>query len=208
MLGTENLKQLQKLFKSANGESDSEDDDAGIVGGAQQLGPGDIGSSSKPKLKKKLAENPEEHVKTSSYAPLEKQETTDPKTIEEWEKQLEAESENLLESRPAPEYKISYKQTVGTEDLFLQMSGKTPSTASCENMIVEVFLSDEIGVGIHHIDLTVQAQRVLVKSPKYYLDLQLPHKVDPDKGSAAWLSEEKILKLTLKMDREYDFVNF
>lgn len=38
MLGTENLKQLQKLFKSANGESDSEDDDAGIVGGAQQLG--------------------------------------------------------------------------------------------------------------------------------------------------------------------------
>lgn len=147
-------------------------------------------------------------MKTCSYAPLQKEQTTEPKTIEEFEKQLETECENLLESRPTPEYKISYKQTVGTEDLFLQMSGKTPSTSSCENMIVEVFLSDEIGVGIHHIDLTVQEQRILVKSPKYFLDLQLPHKVDPDKGNAAWLSEEKVLKLTLKMEREYDFVNF
>lgn len=172
------------------------------------LGPGDIGSSSKPKHKKKQNQNPEDHVKTCSYAPLQKEQTTEPKTIEEFEKQLETECENLLESRPTPEYKISYKQTVGTEDLFLQMSGKTPSTSSCENMIVEVFLSDEIGVGIHHIDLTVQEQRILVKSPKYFLDLQLPHKVDPDKGNAAWLSEEKVLKLTLKMEREYDFVNF
>lgn len=153
-------------------------------------------------------ENPDEHVKRCSYAPLQEQESTEPSTIEEWEKQQEDQCANLLESRPQPEYKISYKQTVGTEDLFLQLNGKTPSTASCENMIVEVFLTDEKGVGIHHIDLTVREQQILVKSPKYFLDLQLPHRIDPDKGNAAWLSKEKNLKLTLKMEREYDFVNF
>lgn len=38
MLGSDSLKQLQKLFKSANGESDSEDDERCNVGGAQQIG--------------------------------------------------------------------------------------------------------------------------------------------------------------------------
>ncbi|XP_065080444.1 dynein axonemal assembly factor 6 [Ochlerotatus camptorhynchus] len=209
MLGADGMKQLQKLLKSGNGESDSEDENEAFrAGGAQQLGPGDIGALKSAKQKKKHNEKPDEHVKSCSYAPLQKPESTGPNTIEEWEKQQEAECENLLESRPQPEYKISYKQTVGTEDLFLQMNGKTPSTASCENMIVEVFLTGEKGVGIHHIDLTVREQQVLVKSPKYFLDLQLPHRIDPDKGNAAWLSEEKILKLTLKMEREYDFVNF
>ncbi|XP_062552324.1 dynein axonemal assembly factor 6 isoform X2 [Armigeres subalbatus] len=200
MMNANSLKQLQSLFKSAAGESDSEEEDS--AGGAKQL------ATVKSKQNRKRNQNPEEHVKSCSYAPLQNAAISDPKTIEEWENQQEAECETLFETRHAPEYKISYKQTVGTEDLFLQMSGKNPSTASCENMIVEVFLSGEKGVGIHHIDLTVLEQRILVKSPKYYLDLQLPQKINPEKGNAAWLSEEKILKLTLKMEREYDFVNF
>lgn len=209
MLGADAMKQLQKLLKPGNGASDSEDEDETVRhGDAQHFGPGDIGPTKSSKQKKKHTENSEEHVKTCSYTPLPKLEPTGPKTLEEWEKQQETESANLLESRPQPEFKITYKQTVGTEDLFLQMNGKTPSTASCENMIVEVFLTDEKGVGIQHIDLAVREQRILVKSPKYFLDLQLPHRINPDKGNAAWLSDEKILKLTLKMEREYDFVNF
>jgi hypothetical protein len=33
-------------------------------------------------------------------------------------------------------YDIVFKQAVSSEDMFLQMGNKTPSTASCEDMVV------------------------------------------------------------------------
>ena len=42
----------------------------------------------------------------------------------------------LEDSRPQPEYDMVFKQSVGTEDVFLGMSMKNPTTASCENMLV------------------------------------------------------------------------
>lgn len=38
--------------------------------------------------------------------------------------------------RPQPDYDITYKQSVGTEDVFLGMGPKNPTTACCENMVV------------------------------------------------------------------------
>ena len=38
--------------------------------------------------------------------------------------------------RPCPDYDIIFKQAVGTEDVFLGMGLKNPSTACCENMVV------------------------------------------------------------------------
>lgn len=38
--------------------------------------------------------------------------------------------------RPQPDYDIIFKQSVGAEDVFLGMGGKTPATASCEGMVV------------------------------------------------------------------------
>ena len=118
------------------------------------------------------------------------------------------EVDNLdLDTRDRPRYSISYKQNVGTEDLFLQMSAKTPGTASCENMVIEIFLENET-VGIQGMDLNVDKTKISLKTPKYRLDLPLPHPTDPDRGNAAWLSDVKTLKLTLKLVREFDFVNF
>lgn len=42
--------------------------------------------------------------------------------------------------RMQPEYDIVYKQRVTTEDIYLQMGNKTPSTASCEDMVVKINL--------------------------------------------------------------------
>lgn len=39
--------------------------------------------------------------------------------------------------RPQPDYDMIFKQSVGTEDVFLGMGAKNPSTASCENMVVK-----------------------------------------------------------------------
>lgn len=42
--------------------------------------------------------------------------------------------------RIQPDYDISYKQKITTEDIFLQMGNKTPATASCEEMMVIILL--------------------------------------------------------------------
>jgi len=41
-------------------------------------------------------------------------------------------------------YEILYKQSVTTEDMFLQMGNKTPSTASCEDMVVSIGPCDTV----------------------------------------------------------------
>ncbi|XP_052868105.1 dynein axonemal assembly factor 6 [Anopheles cruzii] len=203
-LGSENIKMLQKLFKNTDDDSSEEE----IEQDGPQFGPGDIGEST-AKPKKKPVGDPAEHIAPSTYAPLEKPTETQPQTIEDWESQQQQDDGAVFESRKRPEYRVSYRQTVATEDIYLQMGCKSPSTASCESMVVDVFLTgDDSAIGIHHIELAVKEQRIVVATPKHRLDLVLPHRIDPDKGNAAWLSDEKTLRLTLRMVRELDFVNF
>ncbi|XP_035780401.1 dynein assembly factor 6, axonemal-like [Anopheles albimanus] len=208
LLGGESIKMLQKLFKT--GSDDSSDEEPQPDG--PQFGPGDIGEPvAKPSKKKITTVDPTEHITPCTYAPLQSSPAADPKpqTLEEWELQQQCEAEALFETRKRPEYRISYRQTVATEDIYLQMNCKSPSTASCENMIIDVDLTgEEDTIGIHHIELSVKEQGIVVATPKYRLDLMLPHRIDPDKGNAAWLSDVKTLRLTLRMVRELDFVNF
>uniref|UniRef100_A0A182MK71 PIH1D1/2/3 CS-like domain-containing protein n=1 Tax=Anopheles culicifacies TaxID=139723 RepID=A0A182MK71_9DIPT len=211
LLGSENIKLLQKLFKA--NEDDTSSDEEQPVTDVPQLGPGDIGEPTSVKPKRKPSNDLAEHVKPCTYAPLEAHSHPEvepqPQTLEEWEAQQLRQDVALLDSRKQPEYRISYRQTVATEDIYLQMNCKTPATASCENMIVEVLLtSEDDSVGIHQIELEVKDQQIIVGSPKHRLDLTLPHRINPDKGNAAWLSEQKTLRLTLTMVRELDFVNF
>lgn len=51
--------------------------------------------------------------------------------------------------------------------------------------------------------------RPLCFSPLYcsHLGLYLPHTVDHKSGKAKWLSEEELLEITLRIVREYDFLN-
>lgn len=48
---------------------------------------------------------------------------TSPKSIQEWEK-LQETDQDLLDNRKIPSYSISYKQSVKTEDIFLQVIKK------------------------------------------------------------------------------------
>ena len=127
-------------------------------------------------------------------------------SIEQWDEQ-QKKDEELLDSRKAPDYTITYKQVISTEDIYLQMGLKTPATSSCEDMIIEIKLPDEM-VGIDQMDLNVTENEVQLKSPVYNLKLLLPQKVHPNKGRAEYDADKKLLKITIRMDREYDFVNF
>lgn len=59
-----------------------------------------------------------------------------------------------------------------------------------------------------NVDLKVDTASVSVNSSRYSLKLSLPHGINPDFSKANWDAGEETLVLTLKLDREFDFVNF
>lgn len=130
-----------------------------------------------------------------------------PRSVEDWERQEDLINDHELEKRLRPEYKVAYKQAVRTEDIYLQMGNKTPATASCEEMSIEIQMPEET-MTIEQMQLDVSADCIDLKTSKYRLKLPLVQKIDPDNGKAYWDSDKKIMKLVLKMEREFDFVNF
>lgn len=85
------------------------------------------------------------------------------------------------------------------------MGFKTPSTSSCEDMIVVVHMPGEHQ---KNMDLKILPQRLTLTSPKFHLDIPLPQPVDPQKGNAQFDKDTEKLTITLKMDRELDPINF
>lgn len=128
------------------------------------------------------------------------------KSMEEWAK-LQDKDEEVFESRKQPDFTITYKQAITTEDMFLGMGSKTAATSSCEDMILDIFLPEET-VTIDQMHLNVEDDSIDLRSPIYRLKLSLPHKIHAKKGRAEFNVDSRILKLTLRMNREYDFVNF
>ncbi|PSN56228.1 hypothetical protein C0J52_00392 [Blattella germanica] len=58
----------------------------------------------------------------------------------------------------------------------------------------------------NNIDFNVTKDTLQIRSPRYYLSLGLPHHVDPEKCKVEW--DRPLLKIKLRLQREYDFVNF
>lgn len=85
------------------------------------------------------------------------------------------------------------------------MGNKSPATASCENMIVSVYLPGE---DHRNIELKVTKQHLDVVSPNFKLGLPLTQPVDPQRGNAQWDNNSEKLIITLEMDREFDYINF
>ncbi|VDN24448.1 unnamed protein product [Dibothriocephalus latus] len=86
---------------------------------APKFTPGDIGG------KKKRKKVPKPEIKP-----------VDPNAIWDADEVPEVEDvQDIYDPRPQPEYEILFKQDVTTEDIYLQMGNKTPTTASCEYMV-------------------------------------------------------------------------
>ena len=123
-----------------------------------------------------------------------------------WKKEEVSEQQQYEYSdpRPQPEYEIVYKQAVSAEDVFLGMSLKTPTTASCEDLVVKIKLPN---TDFTDVELDVTETFLDCRTPKFRLGLHLPHKVDNKLSRARWQSEAEVLEVTLRMQREYDFLN-
>lgn len=110
-----------------------------------------------------------------------------------------------LDPRTTPQYDIVYQQSVTSEDIYLQMGGKTPSSASCEEMVVTVQLPGEQR---DQVDCDLTPQHVDIRAIQYRLSLPLPHPILPHLCKATWDQDKCELKLTLRLTREFDYINF
>lgn len=71
--------------------------------------------------------------------PLDEPVKAQPQTLEEWQEAQEREDADILETRKCPEYTMTYRQAVGTEDVFLQV-GTNPFSPSVCPLAVSVKL--------------------------------------------------------------------
>lgn len=199
-----NLKLLQDLLKEPQAEeSDAESDDRV---------PTFTAKFSSPSTCNAIESEPTNQPGTSSSTVANRRfrniDESLPKTLSDWELQEATLLNDIdLEDRCTPEYRIVYKQSVTPEDIYLQMGNRTAATASCEEMCVEILLPNET-VSIDRMELDVSSHEIDLRTPNYRLKLPLAQLIDPDRGKASWDSEKKVLRLTLRMKREYDFINF
>lgn len=199
-----NLKLLQDLLKEPQaGDSDAESDDRVPTFSTKFSSP-----SSCDAIETESINQPSASTSAVTSRRFRNIDENLPKTSSDWELQEASLLNDIdLENRCTPEYRIVYKQLVTPEDIYLQMGNKTAATASCEEMCVEILLPNET-VSIDRMELDVSSQEIDLRTPNYRLKLPLAQPIDPDRGKASWDNEKKTLRLTLRMKREYDFINF
>ncbi|XP_072219624.1 dynein axonemal assembly factor 6 [Leuresthes tenuis] len=182
----QNLQALSALLSTQ--QEEEEDGDCKNLAACAQLGPGHIGPP--PKKDKQVS---------SAY--------TKKNSKDIWSEEEVAQGsqyDDLADLRPQPEYEIILKQSVGTEDMFLGLSRKDPSSMCCEAMLVKIKLPDTKATDVI---LDVKEKFLDLRTPKYKLGLHLPHPIHSQEGRAQFFSERDELEVTLLMKRPMDFIN-
>ncbi|XP_031418832.1 protein PIH1D3 [Clupea harengus] len=192
MDGLSSMQTLEALSSLLSTRDENDDDeDPKIVQASAKLGPGNIGppaSSVKP-----IKEATSTYDKQNSKAIWDEDEVPEG-----------AQFDDLTDPRPEPEYEIILKQSVGTEDLFLGMSRKDPSSMCCEGMLVRVKLP---GTKASEVVLDVKETFLDLRTPTHKLGLHLPHPVHRQEGKARFITEKEELEITLLLNRPMDCIN-
>jgi len=100
------------------------------------------------------------------------------------------------EGRKEPEYEILYKQSVGTEDIYLGLSGKNPSSVHCDAFSMRIKLPD---AKIKEISVDLKEQAVIIQSPTYFLYHVMQYPLVKDKAKAKWDSDKFVLELSVSL---------
>ncbi|XP_008851200.1 protein PIH1D3 [Nannospalax galili] len=180
---------LQALSSLLNPEEDDEFDSeqtqcSSSIGA---MGPGNIGP---PKAKEIKA------VPTSSSDETENIWT--PEEVPEG-----AEHDDMWDIRELPEYEIVFQQQVGTEDIYLGLTGKDPSTAYCQELLIKIKLPD---TNLSDIQIDVQEMILDLRTPKKKLLLNLPQPVKCDSAKAFFTAESETLEVSITLQKEFTFI--
>mmetsp|Transcript_4250 Transcript_4250/g.3571 ORF Transcript_4250/g.3571 Transcript_4250/m.3571 type:complete len:216 (+) Transcript_4250:12-659(+) len=113
--------------------------------------------------------------------------------------EVNLQSEDMPDDRIEPEYDVLHKQNVGTEDIFLGLSEKDPSSNSSDALLVKIKLP---GCKLKDIECDVKEKSIHVQSPFHVLNHFLPYNVDKENGKAQWDQKTNTLRLTLPIIRK------
>jgi len=107
---------------------------------------------------------------------------------------------NVRDERPNPRYEISYKQIVGTEDVFLGMSDKSPSSSDCSHLVIKIHFPNS---SLKQLDLDVTSNRIKAESKTHRLFTYLPQTVDSDNGKAKFDPKKEVLTVVLPIVKNF-----
>ncbi|XP_060901375.1 protein PIH1D3 [Labrus mixtus] len=187
-LGVSSAQHLQALSALLSTQQlEEEEEECGNVPSSARLGPGHIGPL--PKKDKEVS---------TTYMKKDSKDIWSPEEVAEG-----SQYDDLSDPRPQPEYEVILKQSVGTEDLFLGLNGKDPSSMCCEAMLVKIKLPETKATDVV---LDVKEKFLDLRTPKYKLGLHLPHPTHSPGGKAQFFSETEELEVTLPMKRPMDFL--
>ena len=101
------------------------------------------------------------------------------------------------DGRARPVFDFAFKQRVGTGDVFLGLSGTTPSSIHCDTLVMKIVLPGE---RFADIDLDVNDTRISLSAARYKLSTFFPQKVLHRDARAAWDAAKSTLSITLPID--------
>lgn len=99
------------------------------------------------------------------------------------------------DARPAPDYRMYYKQDVDAGDVYLGMGDKTPGSQDCSHLVYRITFPSVTRAS--ELDLDVQRRRIVAESVDLRLDTFFPVVVDADNGAATWDAATHTLTVTL-----------
>ncbi|KAM5196106.1 dynein axonemal assembly factor 6 isoform 2-T2 [Hipposideros larvatus] len=138
------LQALSKLLY-AEEEDDFQSGESTYSSAIGAMDPGNIGP---PKTEERKVIPPQTSGETS-------EDIWNPNTVSEGE-----EHDDMWDVRELPDYEITYKQQVGTEDVFLALTRKDSSTACCQDIVVKIKLPNtnpsEIKIDIQEMILDLR----------------------------------------------------
>ena len=108
-------------------------------------------------------------------------------------------AEDFQDSRPRPQYDIFFKQDVYSQDVFLGLGEKTPSSTDCTHMTIKVHFP---GHTMKDLDLDVTKHKLRAESKTLLLSIFLPLPVNSEQGSAKWDSKKEKLIVTLPIMKD------
>lgn len=114
----------------------------------------------------------------------------------------EAEHGDVWDVREIPDYEIVFQQTVGTEDIYLGLTGKDPSTACCEELVVKIKLPN---TNPSDIQIDIQEMLLDLRTPKKKLLVDLPQPVERNSAKAFYIWETETLEVRMTIQRDLDF---
>ena len=101
------------------------------------------------------------------------------------------------DGRARPVFDFAFKQRVGTGDVFLGLSGTTPSSVHCDTLVMKIVLPGE---RFADIDLDVNETRISLSAARFKLSTFLPQRVLHRDARAAWDAAKSTLSITLPID--------